>query len=196
MPTTTKMGIVYPSSTDLVKDGATAMGTISTTVDAKSGLVLLETQTFSAVSAVNFTSKFSSNFDNYIAEINCTFSASLDIYARLRSGSTDASGSDYVTQGVGSNSTSVSAGRTTTTYWFCNFIATGTEFSQTWKLFNPFKASVTNVISNSYSSTGATVAQNACVQRHNLTTSYDGITFYPGGAGTMTGVISLYGINK
>jgi hypothetical protein len=66
MPTTSKMGIVYPSSSDLVKDGATNMGTISTTVDAKTGLVLVKSQTIgTTVSSVTVSDAFSSNFDNY-----------------------------------------------------------------------------------------------------------------------------------
>jgi hypothetical protein len=35
MPTTTNLGITYPASTAYVKDGATAMGTISTGIDTK-----------------------------------------------------------------------------------------------------------------------------------------------------------------
>jgi hypothetical protein len=35
MPTSANLGITYPSSTDYVKDGATAMGTLTNGIDAK-----------------------------------------------------------------------------------------------------------------------------------------------------------------
>ena len=35
MPTSSNLGITYPASTDYVKDGATAMGTITNGIDAK-----------------------------------------------------------------------------------------------------------------------------------------------------------------
>jgi len=65
MPTTTKMAIPYPSSTDLVKDGATNMGSMATQIDAKTGLILLNTTSFSAVSSQSINDVFSATYDHY-----------------------------------------------------------------------------------------------------------------------------------
>lgn len=86
--TTTKMGIQYPTSTDLVKDGATAMQTLATDVDNKSGLVFIKSQTVgTAVSSVTVSSAFSATFDNYRI-VYSSGTASTFSELRMRLGST------------------------------------------------------------------------------------------------------------
>jgi hypothetical protein len=70
--TTTNYGISYPTSTDLVKDGAAAIQTVATgfdTVDGGrncAGLVFIKAQTIgSAVASVTVTSAFSTTYDAY-----------------------------------------------------------------------------------------------------------------------------------
>jgi hypothetical protein len=200
--TTPNYGWAVPTSTDLVKDGATAIETLGDAIDAsmntalgtkKAGMVLLNTTSFSAVSAVNFTSNFSATYDNYRLVYSLTLASAADVFTRLRSGSTDATGSDYVTQAV-TAATTVTNGRATNPYWYCNNFATATEFSAVYDLFNPFKAQVTNGLWQQYATTGATIFWNASSTRHNLTNSYDGLTIYS--AQNMTGSASLYGYNK
>jgi hypothetical protein len=70
----------YPTSTDYVKDGATAIQTLATDVDttlftalggAYPGLRLVKKQTIgSAVSAITVTGAFSSTYDNYLVFVN------------------------------------------------------------------------------------------------------------------------------
>ena len=203
MATTTNYSWTTPDDTALVKDGASAIRALGTAIDTsmntalgtkKAGLVLLQTQTLSAVSSVSFTSQLNSTYDNYKVVYSLTLASAGDVFMRLRSGSTDATTSDYTAAVLGTNNATVSAGRATNTYWYTNQIATATEFSGIYDLFNPFKAQVTSGISGQYVATGTTVYFNSANLRHNLTTSYDGFTIYS--SVNMTGSASLYGYNK
>ena len=73
--TTPNYGWAVPTSTDLVKDGATAIETLGDAIDAsmntalgtkKAGMVLLNTTSFSGVASQAFTNCFSSTYDNYL----------------------------------------------------------------------------------------------------------------------------------
>jgi hypothetical protein len=70
--TTPNYGWPVPTSTDLVKDGATAIEALGDAIDAtvfglpSSGMTLISTTTIgTAVSSVNVTSAFSTTYDNY-----------------------------------------------------------------------------------------------------------------------------------
>jgi len=81
MATTTPIyGFDVPTSTDYVKDGATAIETLGDDVDAflgtafnsklHPGLVLVKTQTIgSGVSSVTMTGAFSATYDDYLIEV-------------------------------------------------------------------------------------------------------------------------------
>jgi hypothetical protein len=111
MGTTTNNGWTYPESTDLVKDGATAIQTLADDIDttlgvyADPGLVLLNTTSFSAVASQSVNDVFSSTYDNY--RIVCEFSSSTDqeIFFRLRASGADLTSNVYrigqLTIGVG-----------------------------------------------------------------------------------------------
>jgi len=199
MPTTTKMGIVYPSSTDLVKDGATAMGTISTTVDAKTGLVLLNTTSFTAVSSQSINDVFSTNFTNYMIQvsgINTTTNNSL--LMRLRVGGADNSSSNYAYTGYQSatNNTSGLNGSSTGTTQF--FVA---EYYNrlslcTIQISNPFATDYTTLTAHAMANSSGTPNYQLITGGYTtVTTSYTGFTIYPG-TSTMSGSVSVYGYNK
>ena len=72
--TTTNYGFDIPQSTDLVKDGATAIATLGQDIDTamntalgtkKAGMVLLNTTSFSGVASQSLTSVFSSTYNAY-----------------------------------------------------------------------------------------------------------------------------------
>jgi hypothetical protein len=70
--TTPNYGWPVPTSTDLVKDGATAIEALGDAIDAtvfglpSSGMTLISTTTIgTTVSSVNVTSAFSATYDNY-----------------------------------------------------------------------------------------------------------------------------------
>jgi hypothetical protein len=72
--TTTNYGFDIPQSTDLVKDGATAIATLGQDIDTamntalgtkKAGMVLLNTTSFSGVSSQSINDCFSATYDYY-----------------------------------------------------------------------------------------------------------------------------------
>jgi hypothetical protein len=74
MGTTTNNGWTYPESTDLVKDGATAIQTLADDIDttlgvyapSSSGLTLINTTSFSGVSSQSINDVFSATYENYV----------------------------------------------------------------------------------------------------------------------------------
>jgi len=195
MPTTSKMGIVYPSSTDLVKDGATNMGTIATTVDAKTGLVLVKSQTIgTTVSSVTVSDAFSSNFDNYKI---------------------------IISGGVGSTAQNLllTLGATVTGYhfsgWYVSSYATATLVADAQQNIGSWTAGfgTTNALSGEIELQSPNLAKRTTVSIKGISTVASSVTFNFQGflndatqytaftitpnTGTMTGgTISVFGYNK
>jgi len=102
----------YPTSTDYVKDGATAIQTLATDVDTTlftalggdyPGLRLIKKQTIgSAVSSVVVTGAFSSTYENYKIVISGgTCSVGTDLTLRLGSGTAHAGALIYASFATG-----------------------------------------------------------------------------------------------
>lgn len=198
MPTTSKMGIVYPSSSDLVKDGATNMGTIATTVDSKTGLVLINTTNFSAVSSQILSNIFTSSFEDYLITLTYTTSGTAGINLRLRTGSTSAA-TNYNWQYVQGNNTSASAGRVTaTTSLEIAGASNGSFFSQSFiNLYAPQLTRATTYISNNNNNYGAYNVPIISFYggSHSDSTSYESAELLIS-SGTFTGTVKIYGYNK
>jgi hypothetical protein len=199
MPTTTKMGIVYPSSTDLVKDGATAMGTISTTVDSKTGLVLLNTTSFSAVASQSVNSVFTSSFTNYKLLVNATEAGgSNQMFLRLRASGTDVStgyfwaGSYVPTSGAGTVTGFNGSGDTT---WFR--IGGATDSNERTisviELFNPQASATTAYTSLSIDGNNFGAIYHSGLL--NNTNAYDGFTLHAQ-TSTISGTVQIFGYNQ
>jgi hypothetical protein len=194
MPTTTKMGIVYPSSTDLVKDGATAMGTISTTVDSKTGMVLLNTTTLTSTTSQSLNSIFSSSFDNYKIVITGLSSAGGSLIMRLRASGTDNStASSYVRQIIDGTGGTVSGNRSTSNSWDMAGVSASLVNAYFIDLVNPFKASATGYVCSTIRADSGGY-YNPSTGTHNQTVSYDGFTILPSSA--FTGEMNVYGYNR
>lgn len=58
MPTTTNLGVTYPASTDFVTNGATAMGTIATGIDAFFGAFTAYTPALTNVTSGTASGRF------------------------------------------------------------------------------------------------------------------------------------------
>jgi hypothetical protein len=194
MPTTTKMGIVYPSSTDLVKDGATAMGTISTTVDNKTGLVLINTTSFTNVSSVSLpTNTFTSAFQNYLMKgylRNTTTSSTVSL--RYRASGTDASGSNYITQEVFAGNTVFAGSRNTTTGHLFTVCSNTFDCNFEYNLYRVQEAQTTSF--NSISSRSDAVSFQANSGYHDLSTAYDSLTLI-NSSSNFTGKLQVFGWN-
>lgn len=195
MPTTTKMGIVYPASTDLVKDGATAMGTISTTVDSKTGLILLNTTSFTTQSSVSLAnSTFNSNYTNYVIYFNWAMSSGSAINMRFRASGTDATSADYYFAGISTvhSSATISSQRGSA----ATAISSSANMSTSRNALkvelldpqntNPSKAFFNLATAGGYYETFGGVLSN--------NNQYDAVTFYPT-SGTITGTYSVFGVN-
>ena len=197
--TTPNYGWAVPTSTDLVKDGATAIETLGDAIDAsmntalgtkKAGMVLLNTTSFSAVASQSINSVFSATYDNYRILIDCIASTDTDANFRFRTSGTDNTASSYSNRN--GEFVSVFQGYDTAvrTYASVGYCRDQTN-SYRFEVSSPFLSRRTNMsYHNSLENAhilGAVLFEN--------TTSFDGFTFYTS-AGTITGSVSVYGYNK
>ena len=205
--TTPNYGWAVPTSTDLVKDGATAIETLGDSIDAsmftalgtkKAGMVLLNTTSFSGVSAQNFSNVFdSTKYDAYKVSFTTFGSVGGAVTTfRFRENVTDKAAGYfgaglYAQPGGGSgvnypennsaqarlvaNNTSALNGN------FCEFdirvINGGTTGYILGFAYDPW-----NDLSNSFG------------YRNNGMTAATGFSIYPA-SGTITGTLNLYGYN-
>jgi hypothetical protein len=188
-----------PDDTDLVKDGAEAIrdlgNAIDTTVDGLGvGLVHIETQTFSAVSSVDFDNVFTSDYRHYRLVLYVNASTGGDNLAlRVSAGGTPATGSNYVVQEILANGSSVSSARGVA---FSNAKFSELATTRIWvnlDIFSPQVADRTCFLSSAGWGENPRW-QNFAIQ-HQLANAYDGIRIFPG-AGTITGNISIFGYKE
>ena len=198
--TTTNYGWTYPTSTDLVKDGATAIQTaiqgadtslFNITTGKNVGLVPLNTTTFTAQSSVSINSVFSSTYDNYLVVYNITASSATVIRQRLRVAGADNTGSNYLRGGmyvgVFANSVFSSTNNVTEAYFTLGSTSATVGYGGVLNFIAPFQTQYTKITSHSG---GADMGIGTCV--FNGTTSFDGFTLLPD-TGTITGTIRVYG---
>jgi len=194
--TTTIMGLPYPTSTDFVKDGATAIENLADDLDVKTGLVLVKSQTIgNAVSSVTVTDAFSAKYEAYrIVVTGGTLSSSdQDVTLQLRTTTTTSITGYYSTliygtyAGVGPTLFGINNG----TAWTNASGGSGTQMQLDVDLLNPYLTRSTQIRSQIIRSTLAGMS----VGYHNVNTSYVSFVLTPA-AGTMTGgLIRVYGYN-
>jgi hypothetical protein len=199
MGTTTKMAIPYPASTDLVKDGATAMQNLATQVDAKSGLVLLSTTTFSSVASISMpVNTFTANFDKYFAIYRADFSTAASCTIRLRSASSDLSSAlyRYAVHHVSTNADHLlTTGNTQTSG---QLVTTNlTRHTAEMTFYNPFLSQKTQWNHQFGSGRDSTVFASSGygTNEYDATTSVDSFTLIFSQT-AVTGEVSVYGYNK
>jgi hypothetical protein len=164
-------------------------------VPPASGLIHINTTSFSAVASQSVNDVFSATYDNYKIVITGVFSTVGELYIRMRVGGTDNStASSYVVQKFSATGSTTGTERLTDTRMqvavFDTSLVNGVELN----VFNPFFASATGFLSaNSRSSSGA--LYHAYAGTHNQTVSYDGFTISPV-SGNMTGTIRVYGVKN
>jgi hypothetical protein len=206
MGTTTNNGWTYPESTDLVKDGATAIQTLADDIDttlgvyapSTPGLTLINTTSFSGVSSASLpTNTFTSTYTNYKIYLNITSAtASTFLYARLRAAGSDITTGNYnsavIQAAYASSALGNDNGGTSQTTWnrFGWIDSNQTDF--TIDLMSPQSTAYTAFVNQNarYGYGYQTAGGN-----FNATTAADSITFYPL-SGNFTGVYSVYGVNK
>jgi len=203
--TTPNYGWDVPTSTDYVKDGATAIETLGDDIDAsmftalqgkKSGLVLLDTTTFTTVSSQNVPTVFNSTYENYRIIYRFTKSTSAAGFVRLLVGTTPDSGADnypYETF-TATGGTGTAAGANSSAF-FVSDNDTQAQFG-TIDLLQPFLTSETFCISSNFTGGFSTNASMRFLNGKNrASTSFDGFQLLTNG-GTITGKVFTYGYNN
>lgn len=208
MATTTNYGWTTPDNTAYVKDGASAIRSLGSSIDTTSattnlaGLVLIKTQTIgSGVSSVTVTGAFSATYDAYrivfsgvtgnSAAAGCTFalgSTTTGYYAtQTEAGGYSSSGN--VTYTSTSNTASIPVPL---------IIGNG---SGMWtgghiEVQNPFGAVLTTVeyVGSDPRTSGHGLRTGSGFQ--NSTTSFTAFTFAPGSSTFGGGLIAVYGYRK
>jgi hypothetical protein len=196
--TTPNYGWPVPTSTDLVKDGATAIEALGDAIDATvfglpaSGFALIKTQVIgTAVSSVNVTSAFSATYDAYkIIVTSGVSSAAVNVGLKL--GSTVTGYYLGVFGTVYSSAAFTSVSDNNASSWTYAGFSTTTAITFNADLINPFLAKPT-IISTHRASTGTTQSGAIGSGFLNDTTSYTDFTLTPA-SGTLTGgTIRVYG---
>lgn len=204
MATTTNYSWTTPDNTAYVKDGASAIRTLGSSVDttlgtalnakAYSGLVFIKKQTVgSAVSTVTVTSCFSSAYENYkVVYSNGVGSASgAALYVRGSSGtgSNVLYGGDYVDL----TGTRTGLGSLSTTAMLVGLNGSS-NVTITFDITAPFTATQTGYVANSFgwgTGVGYSTRNNGTDVQ---TTSSTGLTLTTSGGTTLTGgTIYVYG---
>jgi hypothetical protein len=207
MPNTANYSFPTPADTDLVKNGADAIRDLGDAVDTamntalgtkKSGLVLLNTTSFSGVASQSVNDVFSATYDNYkILLNNFTGSTGTTVNMRLRVSGADASGTNYNRELLSCSNTTVSAVRSTglNSFEAISRMQGSTPIMTDIHLVNPFIASETTAkIQDTEGQVGTNINLLLATFNHTLATSYTGFTLLSGG--NMTGSVSVYGYNK
>jgi hypothetical protein len=199
--TTTNYGWAIPQSTDLVKDGATAIATLGSAIDTsintalgtkKAGMVLLNTTSFSGVSSQSVSDVFSATYENYRLVINVESAGSPELGIRMRVSGTDASSAIYNSQRLRAQDTTASAAR---------------QINQTYFPIGPVQSSQRNVaiveLNNPFATLKTTMTATMGLDwyelylrssLHDTATSYTGFTLVLSGS-SISGKVSTYGYN-
>jgi len=200
--TTPNYGWAVPTSTDLVKDGATAIETLGDAIDAsmftalgtkKAGMVLLNTTSFSGVASTSFPADtFTTTYNNYFIVVDAATAGAGYLQFRLRAAGTDATGNNYNFSYVRVIATTASGNTTTQTQFPFPHSGSITNNYGTLYVYNPKLAVPTGFMANSLANADGVAITGGM---HTLSTSYDSITLFTS-TGNMTGSISIYGVNK
>jgi hypothetical protein len=150
---------------------------------------------FTAVSSLSLNGVFTGDFDNYMIVMRNTGNAVDNVVIRLRTGGGDATGTDYVDQGLYANGGSVTGFRQTRSYGYINANYNTQGLGTTVHVFGPYLSQPTawrSVTEIDVSSAG--IYDQAVT--HSLSVSYDGFTvLYEGSpSSTFTGLVSVYGL--
>jgi hypothetical protein len=208
MATTTNYGWTTPDDTDLVKNGADAIRVLGSAIDTsmntalgtkKSGLVLLNTTSFSGVASQSVNSVFNTNFKNYRILMTISSVASDDdAKLRLRVGGVDSSAAVYNYNGIKVSTSTASGDNASSGTSFVTIPIdagnSGQFYSYSADFFNPFVATNTTTL---FTARGFTTVGSPYWWTyggyHAAATSYDGFNLIF--AGNVTGSVSTYGYN-
>ncbi len=186
-------GFPYPEPSDLVANypalGQELAEDIEAVLPTLGGMTLIDVETFTTQSAISVNNCFTATYDNYLLLMAVVGSTSSSINIRMRVGGVDAT-TNYRWQVLNAAGASVTAASVSAQTSYSG-PDTGTDKSTVeMLLFDPAKASATNIHQRSIARTVPTYYQN--VGQHTTATAYDGYTLAVA-SGTITGTARLYG---
>jgi hypothetical protein len=203
--TTPNYGWAVPTSTDLVKDGATAIETLGDSIDAsmftalgtkKAGMVLLNTTSFSGVASQSVNDVFSATYDSYMVVVQNLTSVNNNnaLKFRMRVAGADNSSNNYeraqlyvggfTAQAFGSENSVLDS------YADGGYLNNTIQQHSVFYVFNPFLSANTTINTISI---GSWLTYAGAVL--TVTTSYTGFTLTTNG-GNFAGTITVYGLAK
>jgi hypothetical protein len=210
--TTPNYGWDVPTSTDYVKDGATAIETLGDDIDASLfsitsgknvGLVHINSTTVTGQSSFIVDNVFTSAFTNYriVYDFSVSTNAARSLNMQFRSSGSTISTADYqsVSDGAlpqgGTSRTGSFFGAlnsTSLTIMPDAYYAGPNNFSFSADVINPQVAKFSNVHGNYMGQTAANLVFGNYGGSYTGTTAMDGFTFFTT-SGTMTGTVRIYG---
>jgi hypothetical protein len=212
--TTPNYGWAVPTSTDLVKDGATAIETLGDAIDAsmntalgtkKAGMVLLNTTSFSGVASASCpASTFSSTYDNYriIMDVVPSSNSAANLRMRMKQAS-DLTDAAYNNAGIGnstsgSDTTGYTRSGSNQTYWNLSTLPDARRGFYSIDIYAPFLTTSATYFNGQSAINNS--AQNVTGGLYSGTTggidnSVTAFTIFCA-AGNITGTITVFGYNK
>ena len=204
--TTPNYGWTVPTSTDLVKDGATAIETLGDAIDAsmntalgtkKAGMVLLNTTSFSVVATQDVNDVFSSTYDNY--RILVSFKANTSeasIGFRFKTATVD-SGSNYqyYISAFGTNGTSYTQSSTGASQGIFGRVGSDNYGGYAIDILSPNLARATTYAGHGLGDGSTAVFTERAVGLVLTNTQYTGIQLRAD-SNSVSGEMSIYGFNK
>jgi hypothetical protein len=191
------LGIVAYSGVSAAAPGMVLMNPTSIAYSGTSATLGANGQvTFSAVTSLSLNGCFTADFDNYVMAVCAEATSGNDIFFRLRTSGSDATGSNYVRQVLQANSTTITAFRESSQAYatLVNFGDSGSENGGQVFFYGPYLSQPTAFRSVTVRNTPILFDVAAT---HSLSTSYDGFTFYAQNpAVNFTGACAVYGIRS
>lgn len=140
---------------------------------------------------------FTSSYENYTIVFRCGASGTDTLYALMRTGSTDVTGTGYAYQQVEASGTSIAGNRATSMGYVFVAQILPTHTGAVFNVYGPQLASPT--VFRSMSTNAASTSINVFYDVagiHNVSTSYESISLYSAANITMGGRVAVYGWNK
>jgi hypothetical protein len=164
-------------------------------VGTEPGLVHIVTVTDSAVASISVNDCFSSTFNSYRINLKLLGSTTADADFRFRVAGADNSTSNYTTQVLVQNNTSVSSARGTGSFFGrVQRLDSSDENFGIMDIKNPFQALKPTGL-GFISFGGASIEASYKAFYFNLTTSFTGFSILAS-TGTLTGSVSVYGYKE
>ena len=181
--------VTYTKDDDAIQvyDGSDFVG-----VGSDSGLIHINTTSFTSSSSESFNNVFSATYDNYKILLQNVMGSSVENHFRLRANGLDNTTNIYTTQRLTANNTTINATRTAAGGFALLGASEASGTSFVIELFDPFNTQIPQMQSISNSDGHLFEAK---FSRINSSSSFDGFTIFPASS-TFTGQISIYGYRK